>query len=87
MQREIQASLTCIRNGLSDPYVVVKRVSGSGSDFKSDVQYKTLNPIWTDLNWQIPVNNTEELRIVVWDYDKLTNHVCIIIFSRIITES
>lgn len=66
---------SCDLNGFSDPYFkIICRETAKKA--RTDTIMKTLNPVWNE-SISLPVADTTELDIEVWDWDRIgSNDLC-----------
>jgi Ca2+-dependent lipid-binding protein len=71
---------SCDPNGLSDPFVVV---SVGEQSYKSEIVYRSLNPVWTDEEFYFETSPVDkELRLEVWDWDFIGMCACDAVSAR-----
>uniref|UniRef100_A0A6B2KYK8 Rho-GAP domain-containing protein n=1 Tax=Arcella intermedia TaxID=1963864 RepID=A0A6B2KYK8_9EUKA len=56
-------------NGKSDPFLQV--YMDDNRKYKSQKKFKTLNPVWSELNWEIECNALDSITIEIWDWDRV----------------
>jgi len=59
-------------NGKSDPYLTITYGQNS---FKTKIERKTLNPVWTDQVFVFPTDpNTSQILVECWDWNRIEKH-------------
>ena len=66
---DLEAKDVSIRGASSDPYVTV---TAGGSQLKSKVVAKSLDPVWGEVMGMLDWDGSRLLRVQVWDFDALT---------------
>jgi hypothetical protein len=65
--------MVCDAGGSSDPYVCI---FFDGQEYRTEVQWKTLNPVWSQ-QFNIPITGqSKDIQIGVYDSDKYSNDDC-----------